>query len=1611
MSDPSIYTIGWICAIVPEFVAARLFLDEVHEEPRSQSKNDSNSYKLGRMGNHNVVIAVLPHGEYGESSAAVVARDMIRTFENIRVGLMVGIGGGAPSRENDIRLGDIVVSSPSGGYGGVLQYDFGKSIEGGNFEMTGFLNQPPIALRTALNVLIADFEIDGNHLESDNRTALGNRLHLIEKYGRPNPEADKLFRSGISYDANKTMADYAAGDLVERPKRFAESTPVIHHGLIASANQVMKDARKRDKLAKDKNVLCFEMEAAGLMNQFPCLVVRGICDYSDSHKNKQWQGYAAVAAAAFAKALVCRIPYQSLANEQTIAEALSILKIVGAEVTALKDSIDHDTLARTIAYGFRDADLLGATFFFKRGERGRSSASLLFSTLSKQLVQHRPELNPFVVEAIKQTDDISSKSLDEQFHKLILGPLTKAGSNAGGFANLVIIVEALDECSDEKDVEVLLPLLFKVVDSDLYGLKLLFTSRPEMAIREAFDSINAGSCLHCRLQDTPSDIISRDIAVYLEYQLTETRMWWNKRNSNFPTEQLAADWPGNERIGALVKISIPLFLFAAIACRFIRDGVFGSPEKQLLKLIQVAKEGSVHDKFAETYRPVLRQLQQNRTRKEEVLLLERFKNVIGTIILLEQPLATGSIASLLSLQISEVSGILSPLKSVLDIPEEQGKEVKVFHLSFRDFLLSPGAEEFFIDYKKTHWQIAVACLNLLSKSLRFNIGNLKPADRRSSIAQGVLEEQLQPHVRYACLSWFHHLKQAGKTLEDGDVVHEFLQHRFLHWIEALSILGEAYRGVQMPEILIPNVFGESIPACIASQHPRKSRWTPLVQNPGFKNSTDDFTSIAISPDSRLGAFGVSRGEIYVWSLSTGVLRTVIDMPSDRSPSAKLSVTFFEDSRRIAAAYHDFVRVFVAETGETLHSFLLDPAQYRIPRRMGCNDVEQIDVSRDSERIAVSFFCRVAQHKHIAAIWTILSGDRLELLPVDTSSDDVNLRLTDTSSEDKSGSYSDFRSKTNRRSFVCFSPDSQFVATSSDPGDVDLWRASTGQHLRTFRTNRPVIGPLAFISSTNCLLVREAGGAHSLDIDTGCWLSRMPSKETTLETVAISHDARFIAHRNIADRNTISISLLDTGEHYRSLDWLSMFDVESLGPTSCEAAFSPDGKYVVVARRNNIAIWSLSMIQRPRSLEKVLDPYPKSASLRAQSCFIHQNGSQEGALIVSMTEKRTSSEVNMWSSGTGQLLQTFVSEGRHWGKGGADVIFSPDSKHVFFPRECVILNTEHNDVVHNMNPSHDSHASRSWSAKTSIIFSADSHFFALGLSHDFSLWELGGELKVRDSACGGDLIAVTPDWKSAAYTVEASSSLDQHEESDGASHARGWRSSNELSIRYLNIETGVHVDMPEKGGTLSFLAISPNSAWVASVELRGKEISLWSTKHRSRQALYSAESRITAIMFSGKSDLLASADKSQMIRIWSIISGQCTLILDLGQSLASLSFSADDVYLGTPFGKIAIDKRPGTSEAFSLISENMELENASVAPRKPRWQGYGVDLSGEWITWNGVNVIWLPTDISPSSRLKIPRWTDKDKRYCVAASGLIVAWVTPFDELYTMGFSRDIRPFD
>lgn len=349
MFKPSDYTVGWVCALKTEYVAAIASLDERHDGPTELPSANQNDYTLGKIKNHNVVISVLPMGEYGLSSATQVAVSMMHAFPNIRVALMVGIGGGAPSPKHDIRLGDIVVGTPSNGQGGILQYDFGKVIQGQDFKKTGFHNQAPTLLRGAVNGLAADYDMEGNQIENVVTTILATKPRLKKKYSRPDPATDRLYKSDFlhPFEDESPCATVCGKDdssLVSRPPRAAEDdNPAIHYGLIASANSLMKDAKIRDALAKQNDVLCFEMEAAGLANHFPCLVIRGICDYSDTHKNKEWQGYAAMTAAAYAKELLYRIVPQVVVQQKTVATVMKEGDTYNTNITnLLKEGDGHN---------------------------------------------------------------------------------------------------------------------------------------------------------------------------------------------------------------------------------------------------------------------------------------------------------------------------------------------------------------------------------------------------------------------------------------------------------------------------------------------------------------------------------------------------------------------------------------------------------------------------------------------------------------------------------------------------------------------------------------------------------------------------------------------------------------------------------------------------------------------------------------------------------------------------------------------------------------------------------------------------------------------------------------------------------------------------------------------------------------------------------------------------------------------------------------------------------------------------------------------------------------------------------------------------------------------
>ncbi|KAF4439493.1 Pfs domain-containing protein [Fusarium austroafricanum] len=286
-----LYNVGILCALPKELKAVRALFDETHGDA---DQILSDRYAFGKLGHHMVVATCLSC--YGTNAAAAAAGELKSKF-HLRFCLLVGIGGGAPSKDNDIRLGDVVVGTD------VIQYDLGNRTVGGFIMKKEQLHSPPDLLVDAIsNKLKADPNPPSNQLGRYLRKF--RRCKQLKSYRDQGAENDILFQACSKCQSLKEVCpdrnQHVPLQRLQRPTR----EPKVHYGKIASGNQVIKDARFRDEQAEKLKIMCFEMEAAGVVNFIPCLVIRGICDYCDDHKNDKWQEYAAATAAAYAKLLL-----------------------------------------------------------------------------------------------------------------------------------------------------------------------------------------------------------------------------------------------------------------------------------------------------------------------------------------------------------------------------------------------------------------------------------------------------------------------------------------------------------------------------------------------------------------------------------------------------------------------------------------------------------------------------------------------------------------------------------------------------------------------------------------------------------------------------------------------------------------------------------------------------------------------------------------------------------------------------------------------------------------------------------------------------------------------------------------------------------------------------------------------------------------------------------------------------------------------------------------------------------------------------------------------------------------------------------------------------------
>lgn len=464
-----------------------------------------------------------------------------------------------------------------------------------------------------------------------------------------------------------------------------------------------------------------------------------------------------------------------------------------------KAGTGKSTISRTVASLLKRKGLLGASWFFKRGEEDRASGKRLFPTITAQLANTIPQMRPFIQEAIKGDPRISEKVLNEQFKKLLLEPLLRMDHWPGTATTRVIVIDALDECEQESDIQLILRLLPQVKASSLFRLRFLLTSRPDLPIRFGFQSIT-NEHQDLVLHEVPTSLIERDISLFLQHKIGELRTTLVKR---WP--ELRPDWPGNQCIITLVTMSIPLFIFAATVCRILEDSQW-HPEDSLGEILSHQNDKSNLDG---TYLPVLNRLLHNQNGAKRMKLIQEYRMLIGIILVLETPLPAGPLSKFAGIPKESISLRLDSLHAVLSVPDDETKPVKMFHLSFRDFLLDPDARDktpFWLNEKDMHGILTNQCLEIIRCSLRRNICNL-PGDgtQREDIDPRSVDRHLSPELRYACRYWSQHLVQSQNPAGAMEMALLTLKVHFLHWVEAMSILD-----------LISEVFGaiHRVQSCI-----------------------------------------------------------------------------------------------------------------------------------------------------------------------------------------------------------------------------------------------------------------------------------------------------------------------------------------------------------------------------------------------------------------------------------------------------------------------------------------------------------------------------------------------------------------------------------------------------------------------------------------------------------------------------------------------------------------------------------------------------------------------------------------------------------------------------
>jgi AAA ATPase domain len=445
--------------------------------------------------------------------------------------------------------------------------------------------------------------------------------------------------------------------------------------------------------------------------------------------------------------------------------------------------IGKSTIAQTVAERADENGTLGASFFFSRGDAPLRNPNLVFPTLAFQLAQYDNEFKNNIGHAIQQDATLGHKKPLAQFEGLILKPLGELDSHQ---RTILIVLDALDECEEQGAATILQLLLSHA--SRVPFLRILITSRPEPHISSVFSE--AGNLAKRILHDIEASVIEEDLRLYI---------WSELRQIPKKLElSMAADWMVEGDINRLVEKSGKLFIYAATSIRFIGDVRVRKPRAQLHLILDTEAsnelEATPYSQLDNLYVGILRNSLSDSNRK---VVVKRFQTVVGSIVLLRQPLPLGSFAQFVQYELDDVDTALRHLRSIIIHPSTLDEAPHIYHPSFRDFITNPSRcsipEFLIVAVPNQELRHALRCFELMATFLKQDVAGISDVSLLNSEVEGLEEkvrDGLSAEVQYACRYWASHLshvelgeRQMMETLEG------FSMRLVLMWLEAMSLTG------------------------------------------------------------------------------------------------------------------------------------------------------------------------------------------------------------------------------------------------------------------------------------------------------------------------------------------------------------------------------------------------------------------------------------------------------------------------------------------------------------------------------------------------------------------------------------------------------------------------------------------------------------------------------------------------------------------------------------------------------------------------------------------------------------------------------------------------------